>query len=131
MYLVGCETVIAVGTSLFAILISGTYACFSHAAKGNVDIFLAIIILVGSSAGSRIGASATKYVKEENLRLLFGFCVGLVSLSVSFKLIDWISAVELFGSFSQTLLVLAAVAIATLIVLLAFRNRTKAPSARI
>jgi len=117
IYLIGCETVIAVGTDLFEILISGVYATFSHAMKDNVDVVLAIIMLAGSSVGSRIGVSATKYVKEANLRLAYGFCVGLISLSIALTLIARLSQIYVFGFLSQVVLVLTVVSLALLIMI--------------
>jgi len=120
IYAIGCETVVAVGTSLLGILISGVSASFSHAMKGNVDIILAVIMLAGSSVGSRIGVSATKYIKGRDLRLIFGNCVGLISLSVAFKLTAWLSQAVVLGFLSQALLVSTIVSLAIFVMISTF-----------
>ncbi len=120
IYIIGCETAIAVGTSFFGMLISSVYACFSHGIKGNVDILFATIMLVGSFVGARIGVSTTKYVKGANLRLMFGFCVGLISLSVAFTLIAELFEIYVFKFLSQALLALTVVSLALLIMILPF-----------
>jgi len=123
IYLIGCETVVAVGTDLLEVLFSGLYGSLSHSIKGNVDILLATIMLAGSSVGTQIGVSATKYVKGANLRLIFGFCVGLISLSIVFKLISELLEIYAFGFLSQALLVLTVVSMVLLVTILSFRGR--------
>ena len=116
IYIIGCGTTVAVGTVLFEILIAGVYASFSHAIKGNVDILLATIMLIGSSIGARISVSTTKYVKGANLRLAFGFCVGFVSLSVTLELISKLSEIQIFGLLSQLIFFLTLLSLALLII---------------
>jgi len=122
IYIIGCETAVAVGTNLFGMLIAGVYACFSHAFKGNVDVLLAVYMLAGSAVGAQIGASATKYVKGEKLRLAFGFCVGLVSLSVVFKLMSKLLEIQLFNLLSQAVLVLTVTSLVLLVMKQTFQG---------
>jgi len=117
IYLIGCRTTVAVGTNLFGMLIASIYACFSHAFKGNVDIFSAVYMLAGSAIGTQIGVSATRHVKEENLRLAFGACVGSIALSVAFELLSRVGYMEFLGLLSQAVLVLTVFSLSSFIII--------------
>jgi len=125
IYLIGCRTTVAVGTNLFGMLIASIYASFSHAFKGNVDIFSAIYMLAGSALGTQIGVSATKYAKEENLRLAFGACVGSIALSVAFELLFRVWHVPFLGLLSQGILVLTVFSLSSFIIIQALRLHEK------
>ncbi|KJR43681.1 membrane protein containing DUF81 [Candidatus Magnetoovum chiemensis] len=85
MYIIGCPTTIAVGTDLFEVMISGAYGAFSYAMKGRVEIFAAVIMLVGAAVGAQFGTLATKYVKGLTIRLYFAVTMLLAGVSVVFK----------------------------------------------
>jgi len=123
IYLIGCRTTVAVGTNLFGMLIASIYACFSHAVKGNVDIFSAVYMLIGSAVGTQIGVSATRYVTEENLRLTFGACVGSIALSVAFELLSRVFHISFFGLLSQAALMLTVLSLSSFIVIQALHLR--------
>jgi uncharacterized membrane protein YfcA len=53
MYVVGCRPVIAVGTSIFGVLLGCVSASISHTIKDNVDLPVAALMFAGSSVGSR------------------------------------------------------------------------------
>jgi len=125
IYLIGCRTTVAVGTNLFGMLIASIYASFSHAFKGNVDIFSAIYMLAGSALGTQIGVSATKYAKEENLRLAFGACVGSIALSVAFELLSRVWHVPFLGLLSQGILALTVFSLSSFIIIQALRLHEK------
>ncbi len=118
IYIVGCETTIAVGTNLFAMLIAGVYAAISHSLRGNVDVVLAAVMLIGSSVGAKIGVSATKHVKGANLRLIFGLSTGLISLSVFLEMVAKSLKIHLLSLISQGVLVLTIASVAVLIIIL-------------
>jgi len=81
VYVIGCPTHVAVGTDLFAIIVSGAYGTFTHALKGNVDIVMALIMLTGATLGAQVGTFATRYVQGTQVRELFG--VGMLVAAVS------------------------------------------------
>ncbi len=81
VYLIGCPTHVAVGTDLFEIIISGAFGSFTHALKGNVDLAMAVLMLLGALVGAQIGTFATRYVRGTQLRTLFG--AGLVAATIS------------------------------------------------
>lgn len=88
VYLVGCQTHIAVGTDLFEVAISGLYGTASYAYKGRVELMAAIIMLCGAAIGAQIGVVATKYVKGYGIRFVFGLAVIGCLMSVVLKLLQ-------------------------------------------
>ncbi|MCI4625319.1 MAG: sulfite exporter TauE/SafE family protein [Candidatus Magnetoovum sp. WYHC-5] len=85
MYVIGCPTTVAVGTDLFEVMISGAYGAFSYAMKGRVEIFAAIVMLLGAAVGAQFGTLATKYVKGLTIRLYFAITMITAGVSVVFK----------------------------------------------
>jgi uncharacterized membrane protein YfcA len=71
VYFVGVPTHVAVGTDLFEIVISAGYGTVTHALKGNVDIFIALIMQTGAAIGAQIGAVSTRYFAGPRIRLFF------------------------------------------------------------
>jgi len=71
VYVLGVPTHVAVGTDLFEIVISSSYGTLTHALKGNVDIFIALVMHTGAALGAQIGARSTKFVGGPKIRLAF------------------------------------------------------------
>lgn len=71
VYILGIPTHLAVGTDLFEIIISASYGTFTHAAKGNVDILIALVMNTGAAVGAQIGAISTQYFAGPKIRLAF------------------------------------------------------------
>jgi len=71
VYVLGIPTHLAVGTDLFEIIISASYGTWTHAIKGNVDIWIALVMHTGAAIGAQIGAIATQYFAGPKIRLLF------------------------------------------------------------
>jgi len=86
IYLIGMPTHIAVGTSLFQIILVASYATFSHGLQQNVDIMVAMVMLLGASVGAQIGTFATRYVHGTEIRFLFGTAITGVWVSVVLKM---------------------------------------------
>ncbi len=85
VYLIGCPTHVAVGTDLFAIILSGGFGVFTHALKGNVDLMMALYMLLGALTGAPIGSFATRYVQGAELRALLGAALIAATASVVVK----------------------------------------------
>lgn len=86
VYILGCPTVVAVGTDLFEIMFSSGYGVFTHALKGNVHLVLVLALLVGTTIGAQIGASYTRKAGGPWVRFGFG-CLAFVGVAmVAFKL---------------------------------------------
>ncbi len=85
VYVVGCPTHVAVGTDLFEIIISASYGTLTHALKGNVDLMMGLIMLVGATVGAQIGTFATRYVQGTEVRALFGLGILVAAMAVIAK----------------------------------------------
>jgi uncharacterized membrane protein YfcA len=79
VYILGCPTVVAVGTDLFEIMFSSAYGVLTHAHKGNVNLVLVLALLVGTTVGAQIGASYTRRAGGPWVRFGFG-CLAFVGV---------------------------------------------------
>jgi hypothetical protein len=79
VYILGCPTVVAVGTDLFEIVFSSGYGVMTHAFKGNVHLGLVLAILVGTAVGAQLGASYTRRAGGPWVRFGFG-CLAFVGV---------------------------------------------------
>lgn len=87
IYVIGCPTVIAVGTSLFGILFTAAYGSFTYALQGNIDLVLVVSILISSAIGSVIGASFTRKAGGPNVRMFFSLIAFGAAAVVLVKLV--------------------------------------------
>jgi uncharacterized membrane protein YfcA len=85
VYIVGCPTHVAVGTDLFEIIVSGAYGTFTHGLKGNVDVVMAVVMLLGATIGAQVGTFATRYVHGAQVRSLFGVGILIAAAGVIAK----------------------------------------------
>lgn len=90
IYLMGCPTLIAVGTDLFEVMISGCYGGISYALKGRVDFLAASIMFIGAAFGTRIGVLATQYVSDQQIKTRFGLAVFGSLVSIIFKQLNFL-----------------------------------------
>lgn len=118
VYLMGIPTVVAVGTDLFEIIISGSYGAFTYAMAGRVELLAAVLILLGSSAGVQIGATATRYIEGANIRQYFSFVILLAGVAVAIKEIGFIFSLAWLETIAIYLLVGVAGGMALLITVL-------------
>jgi uncharacterized membrane protein YfcA len=79
VYILGCPTVVAVGTDLFEIMFSGGYGVMTHAFKGNVHLVLVMTLLIGATVGAQVGASYTRKAGGPWVRFGFG-CLAFVGV---------------------------------------------------
>ncbi len=116
VYLIGLPTTIAVGTSLVTVLFAAGYGAFTYALKGRVELLAALIMLIGSSTGAQIGATAVKYIKGYGIRLLFAIMIVLASFSVATEQIYKMTLTPLFQSFAGIVLMGSALSITIIII---------------
>jgi len=121
IYLVGCPTHVAVGTDLFEIAVSGLYGAATYSYKGRVELWAALIMLIGAAIGAQIGTVATKYVKGYGIRIFFGIAVVGCDISVLMKIVaathpNLKSVLDL----SATILILGLVSLLALFIVLKF-----------
>ncbi len=85
LYILGLPMKLAVGTDLFEIIISSSYGGFTYALKGVVELYAAIIMLIGAAVGAQIGCVATRYVHGLQIRFYFAICIFGSALGVAAK----------------------------------------------
>ncbi len=117
VYLIGVPTVIAVGTDLMTVLITGAYGCFTYAMKGRVEFIAAFFMLIGASIGAQIGATAVKYVKGYGIRLLFAIMIAFAGCSIALEQLYKMTGEEVLGTAAGLVLMLTAVTLTSIIIL--------------
>jgi uncharacterized membrane protein YfcA len=108
IYLIGCPTAVAVGTSLLCVLFMAGYGCFSYALKGRTELVAALVMLVGAAVGAQIGVQATRFVRGYGIRLLFAIMIILAGASVSLKQAQDLLDAPFFGTLAGVLVLAAA-----------------------
>ncbi len=79
VYILGCPTVVAVGTDLFEIMFSSGFGVLTHSFKGNVNLVLVLALLIGTTVGAQLGASYTRKAGGPWVRFGFG-CLAFVGV---------------------------------------------------
>ena len=115
IYLIGCPTLVAVGTDLFEVMITGAYGAFTYGVKGRVDLLAAIWMLLGAAVGAQLGTVAVKYVRGYFIRLLFAVTIFLACASVLLKQLQ-------MQTLSSILILTAGIAISLVIIGLLVRG---------
>jgi uncharacterized protein len=87
VYLVGMRTHRAIVTSLFMVWLTSLVATVTHAAQGNADLTVLMVLLVGGSAGFQIGMTICGKLDGPKLRRYFCFVVLGVSGLVATRLL--------------------------------------------
>ncbi|MGO4882260.1 MAG: sulfite exporter TauE/SafE family protein [Bryobacteraceae bacterium] len=121
IYLVGVPTHIAVGTDLFEIAVSGLYGAATYSYKGRVELWAALIMLVGAAIGAQIGTVATKYVKGYGIRIFFGWAVVGCDVSVLMKVVAAAHPnLKSVLNVAATVLILGLVSLLSLVIVMKF-----------
>ena len=115
IYLVGCPTLVAVGTDLFEVMITGAYGAFTYGVKGRVDLLAAMWMLLGAAVGAQLGTVAVKYVRGYFIRLLFAVTIFIACASVLARQLEFTTA-------SAVLILTAGIAISLVILGLLVRG---------
>lgn len=89
IYLLGMNTVAAIGTSLFQIVfVTANVTILQATYNQSVDLILAIFLLIGGVIGAQFGSRYTSKFRGEQLRILLASLVILVCLKMSFDLVN-------------------------------------------
>jgi len=123
IYLVGCNTLVAVGTDLFEVMITGAYGAFTYGVKGRVDLLAAMWMLLGAAVGAQMGTVAVKYVRGYAIRLLFATTIFIACASVLLKQLEMQTA-------SAVLILAAGILISGVIIALLVRGIVRELRAR-
>lgn len=87
VYVLGLPTHVAIGTDLFEIAFSAGFGTLTHALKGNVDIFMALVMHTGAAIGAQIGAVSTRFFAGPRIRLLFSILPFVGAIMVIVRLL--------------------------------------------
>jgi uncharacterized membrane protein YfcA len=127
VFVVGVPTTVAIGTDLFQIIITGAAGTFIYALGNHVDPLMAIIMLAAASAGSQLGATATRFINPSRIRVLFGVTILGGSAAIALKQIAESAAhLEFLGGVASVVLLGVSGAMCVLIAVLLFRARRRA-----
>ena len=84
LYILGMNANVVVGTSLFQILFVTMVTTMMHALTTKaVDLFLAVLLLIGSVTGAQLGASFAQKARPVYLRL----SLAVIVLLIAFRLV--------------------------------------------
>jgi uncharacterized membrane protein YfcA len=87
LYILGMSANVVVGTSLFQILFVTAATTMMHAlTTKEVDIVLAVLLLLGSVSGAQVGAKLAQRLKPEYLRFALAAIVLLIALRMAWGL---------------------------------------------
>lgn len=87
IYGYGVETHTAVGTVSLIVFFSAVYGTATHAMRGNVDLWLVVFLLVGSTICAQIGAIVNQRIQGDSIRFCFAFIVLIVAGIIGFNLL--------------------------------------------
>jgi uncharacterized membrane protein YfcA len=131
VYGLGVPTVVAVGTDLFQIIITGSVGTFIYALGNHVDLLMAMIMLAAASVGSQIGATATRFVDSGRIRVLFGVTVLSGGVAVALKEVsESVSRLHFLDTVASALLLGVSGAICLVIAGLLLRAARRKPLAQ-
>jgi uncharacterized membrane protein YfcA len=97
IYIVGCPTTVAVGTSLLSVCFMSGYGTFTYSLSGRTELLAAMIMLTGAAIGAQIGVLATRFIRGYGIRILFAIMIILAGLSVTLKQLHSAANLEVFG----------------------------------
>lgn len=87
IYLLGMQTQVVVGTSLFQILFVTMATTLVHSLTTKaVDLVLAILLLIGSVTGAQLGTKISRTVRPEYLRIILAFIVLVIAIRMALGL---------------------------------------------
>ena len=87
IYGYGIETHAAVGTASLIVFFSAAYGTVTHAMRGNVDLWLVVFLLVGSTICAQVGAIVNQRIQGDSIRFCFAFIVLTVAGMIGFNLL--------------------------------------------
>ena len=89
IYLLGMNTISAIGTSLFQIVfITLNVSILQATYNQSVDLILAIFLLIGGVIGAQFGSNLTSRFRGEQIRVLLAIIVMIVCFCMGLELIS-------------------------------------------
>lgn len=108
IYMIGCPTTVAVGTSLLSVCFMSGYGCFTYSLSGRTELVAAVIMLFGAAIGAQIGAMATRLIRGYGIRLLFAIMIIFAGVSVALKQAQTSLGHAIFGTLAAYCVLIAA-----------------------
>ena len=94
VYVLGVPSFVAVGTSLFQIIFPAAFGAARYTLDGNIIIFAAFIMILGSSMGIYFGAQLTRYLSEVSMRYILASTILVAVLGSVLKVVVILSGSE-------------------------------------
>lgn len=86
LYMLAANEKYIVGTSHFLMMFTSICAILMHSLDApNIDIILAIFLIIGVSIGAQIGAMIAKKIKADNFRLMFALMLFATTVNFGYK----------------------------------------------
>ncbi len=131
VFILGVPTVVAIGTDLFQIIITGSVGTLIKALSNHVDLLMVVIMLAAASVGAQLGATATRYADAGRIRVLFGVTVLSGSVAVALKQVSLAGPdVEFLSTVASFILLGVAGTICLVIVAMLVAGRREKPALR-
>ena len=104
IYFLGIPTVIAIGTGLFQVILTGSVGTFLYALSGRVDPLMAVLMLAAAALGAQLGTSATQIVEPARIRFLFGLIVLAGGTAVAMEEVSQAADVDILSTLAAVVL---------------------------
>ena len=131
IFVLGIPTIVAVGTDLFQVVITGSVGTLVYSLSNNVDLLMAVIMLATASMGSQLGVVATRFVDAASIRSLYGITMLSGCIAVALKQVSESPGPEFLAILASILLLGVSGAICVIIammVVIKSRGREATPS---
>lgn len=124
IYLIGQPSLMAVGTNLVGAFVGVGFSCFRHAMFGNVELGIALTMLLGMSIGTFIGAQGTSYLRGLAVRYVLAASVIAACFGPAFKMVYFFTNAPVWSSVAQIVTVgQITIPVAMIVVLLVMAAR--------
>ena len=104
VFLIGVPTIVAVGTGLFQVVITGSVGTLVYALSNNVDLLMAVIMLAAASIGSQLGVLATNFIEGARIRSLYGIAILSAGVSVALQQVSESAGPEYLSTIAAVVL---------------------------
>jgi uncharacterized membrane protein YfcA len=93
VYILGCPMGVAISTELLQSLFVTGYGTYTHSLKGNIDLTLAIVLLVSTTLGTQLSLPLARRYSGSMVRQAFAFLAYLVVLLLIIKFCSLIGVI--------------------------------------
>ncbi len=104
IYVLGVPTLVAIGTGLFQVVVTGSAGTFLYALSDRVDPLMAVLMLAAASIGAQLGTSATRFVEASRIRFLYGVIVLVGGGAVALEEVSEASGVDVLSTLASVVL---------------------------